>query len=79
MLLSLMARVWASTVWAAATRPEVGCCFTVKLAWPLRKDDTFRTLRLFFVEQVDDTCRTLPLSFSSSLRSCCVLFSWLGT
>ena len=52
--------------------------FMVRLAWPLRKDDTFRTLRLFFVEQVDDTCRTLPL-FSSSLRSCCVLFSWLGT
>ena len=78
MLLSLMARVWASTVWAAATRPEVGCCFMVRLVWPLRKDDTFRTLRLFFVEQEDDTCRTLPL-FSSFLRSCCVLLSWLGT
>ena len=27
--------------------------FMVRLAWPLRKDDTFRTLRLFFVEQVE--------------------------
>ena len=55
MLLSLMARVWASTVWSAATRRTGGglLLFMVRLAWPLRKDDTFRTLRLFFVEQVE--------------------------